>query len=63
MTKGDIFEQVRNELQVILLKLELHTSNCPCGEGQEFFDDLLVHIHKLAEIVRERRQIHRKPLD
>ena len=63
MTKGDIFEQVRNELQVILLKLELHTQACPCGEGGAFFEDLQTHIQKLAHIVRERRQIHRKPLD
>ena len=60
--KPDLFETIRNKMNVILIKIERHSRECPMEEREKFWETLHKDLEDLASLVKEKRSSNRLKL-
>ena len=57
--KPDLFETIRNKMNVILIKIERHSRECPLEEREKFWESLYKDLEDLSSLVKEKRSSNR----
>jgi len=55
----DLFQVIRNRVNVILLKIEMHQRDCPIEDNEKFWTDLHKDFEILSSLVIEKRSSKR----
>jgi hypothetical protein len=57
--KADLFETIRNKMNIILIKIERHSRECPMKEREKFWESLSKDLEDLSSLVKEKRSSNR----